>query len=58
MAVNREGKEIISCSMTKDTRKYGPCATCYHDRDWRNCRDIHEGEPGYCDDPNAVTAQD
>lgn len=47
--LNREGKVIVSCTMTVDTLKYGNCATCAYCRDWTNTRSIKEGEPGYCD---------
>lgn len=58
MATTKDGKEIISCSMTDDTRRYGPCATCLHNRNWVNCSDIREGDPSYCDDRSAVTERD
>lgn len=40
--LNKEGRVILSCVMTDDTRKYGCCATCGY------CRG-KEGEPGYCE---------
>lgn len=46
---NREGKEILSCVMTDDTREHGNCGTCRYCRNWQNTRSIKEGEPGYCD---------
>ena len=45
----KDGKLIISCVMSNDTRKNGPCATCRHRRTWLNSSDIREGEPDYCD---------
>ncbi len=47
--LNKEGKVILSCAMTDDTRKYGCCASCGYCRDWTNTASIKEGEPGYCE---------
>lgn len=49
------GNHIVSCSMTDNTDKYGPCATCKHLRNWVNTRSLHEGDPDYCSDRSAVT---
>ena len=47
--LSKDGKVILSCAMTDDTRKYGCCASCGYCRDWTNTADIKEGEPGYCE---------
>ena len=41
------GNYIVSCSMTDNTDKYGPCATCKHLRNWVNTRSLYEGDPDY-----------
>ncbi len=47
--LNKEGKVILSCVMTDNTRRFGNCASCGHCRDWTNTASIKEGEPGYCE---------
>lgn len=47
--LSKDGKVILSCVMTDDTRGYGNCASCGHCRDWTNTASIKEGEPGYCE---------
>lgn len=53
--LDRNGNIIISCSMTSDVQRYGMCATCMHYRHWCNCSVLHEGDPAFCDDRDAVT---
>lgn len=60
---NINGETIISCCMTDDVMKYGPCATCMYLRGWWNSNKVHEphaGEPDtdYCGDKTAVTRKE
>lgn len=45
----KEGKHIISCVMTDDVRRDGPCASCRYLRNWVNHEDLHEGDESFCD---------
>ena len=45
----KEGKYIVSCVMTDDVRRDGPCASCMHLRNWVNCESLHEGDESFCD---------
>ena len=51
----KEGKTIVSCCMTDDTERFGPCATCLHYRSLVNTRSLKEGDPSYCDDHSVIT---
>lgn len=56
--LNIEGKVIVSCCRTNDTRKYGPCATCMYARDWTNTPFLKEDDAGYCCDSSAKAEGD
>ena len=43
----KEGKYIVSCVMTDDVRRDGPCASCGYLRNWVNCESLHEGDESF-----------
>ena len=53
----KEGKYIISCVMTDNVRRDGPCASCMHFRNWVNCESLHEGDESFCDCKNVATEE-
>ena len=49
------GNHIVSCCMTDDTDKYGPCATCMYYRDWSNTSFLKEDDDPFCSDTTVAT---
>ena len=45
----KEGRIVVTCIMSDDARKSGPCASCRCRRTWLNCDSLKEGDPDFCD---------